>query len=273
MSDKENEDMLNQIKNAVDSLHSEVSAQIKLPKATLLLTIDDVCPHIPLKTLRQITSNDATLAKMLQLEMGGLIFDENLSKQFFSSTGWRTASAFGSTISITDLNTLMPPGVVSGRAHSAAVWYPILSAFDRGIGRTTMIQDKLVTIIQGGKKEYLTCFNLKNKQFACTCDAFNTTAEKERIRHLICKHLFRTIYHHYEAFTPLKINNPWNESLKEIEKTVDQKDKTVLLTNWLYYFTRHVFAKLEFKATTFKTVKSAEDAIATLNTCRKSRKE
>jgi acetyl-CoA carboxylase beta subunit len=133
-----------------------------------------------------------------------------------------------------------------------------------------MIQDRLVTIIQGGKKEYLTCFDLKNKQFACTCDAFNATAEKERVRHLICKHLFRTIYHHYEAFTPLKINNPWNESLKEIEKTVNQKDKSVLLTNWLYYFTRHVFAKLEFKATTFKAVKSAEEAIATLNMCRKN---
>lgn len=94
---QQEDDVLNKIRNAVDSLYLEVSAKVQLPMATLLLTIDDVRPHIPLETLRQITSNDAALSTLLRLEEGGLPFDEALAKKFFSSTGWRPANAVGST--------------------------------------------------------------------------------------------------------------------------------------------------------------------------------
>jgi hypothetical protein len=258
---------LEQIKEAINNLQSETSVKVKLPKAPILLTIDDVCPHIPLKTLRQVTTSNGDLIQMLGLTQDPVIFDETFVKWYFSSSRWETAKSHGSSLDVDALLQVMPTGTVSNRAHHVCVWAPIIRAFERNVGHATMVGNKIVTIVSGDT-DALTCIDLQKKSFACTCSGFNSDDEDERKRHALCKHLLRSVYHHYEAIfsvlEPTTNLNPWTTSLSTIEQYPLEADRKVLITNWLYYFVRRAFTKLELHLARFEDLEAATQAINAL---------
>ena len=255
---------LNQIKQAVSALQKELAVRVDIPRSPLLLTIDEVCPHIPLRQLKEVATYDALLLKSLQVKPEPTVFDVKFANWFFAATkGWRPASQFNSTVSLATLRSVMPPNTVSPKATHVAVWPPILRAFERIVGKTTMIGEKIITIIYGGDEPHLTCIDLDRRTFACTCKAFNADDEQQRKRHVICKHLFRAIYHHYETlFTAFASNmnlNPWRSSLEQIERGFAANDKRVLLANWVYYFTKNVFANLGMYPGRFEDLPAARN--------------
>jgi len=265
-------EVMKQIKDALDVLEAGTAVKVKLPKSTILLTVDEICPHIPLKTLKQITTSDEELAQMLRMTGGNAVFNENVAKAFFATHRWGSANNYGGSVTVDVLKRIMPSGVVSDRAHHVSVWDPIMRAFEKNVGKTTMVENKIVTIVSG-ESENLTCVDLENRQFACTCPNFNSDKDDKRKRYTLCKHLLRTIYHHYEAIfselEPTTNLNPWTRSLTEIEQYGNEEGKRVLMANWVYYFVRHVFTKLELSSSRFEDVETAKKAVEVLTVGKK----
>jgi len=259
-----------QLNNALEALRVELSEEESVTRAKLLFVLDDVSPHVPESLLYANQLQDDFLRTAFELAPRKYVFTKEFAKWFFASTRWKPAKTIGSNISVEVLRRVMPPRVVASKARYVGVWDPILRAFDRSVGKTVLIEENIVTILVGGQQPVVTCFNLRDKLFACSCPAYSDTSRGENWlkRHLLCKHLLKTIYHHYKLLARSLSKEelePWNASLSYIESRFPRvEDKTALITNWLYYFTRKVFSKLNFRSAFFKNPQLTQRAVRKL---------
>jgi len=184
----------------------------------------------------------------IDLAPTGLKFDEKMAKWFFAATrAWRECY----DVTLDELRSVMPPGVVSPKAERVAVWEPIMRAFNRNVVKVSTAGNLLLTAVTGsGVQQYLTCIDLRKRLFACSCPIYNHEDETERKRHILCKHLMLSIYHHNQLILEeSRANfNDWSSSLKAAQSHLRSD---VMIPNWLYYFIKKVFAKMGFEAARF----------------------
>ncbi|OYT46582.1 hypothetical protein B6U84_00075 [Candidatus Bathyarchaeota archaeon ex4484_40] len=187
----------------------------------------------------------------------GLKFDEKMAKWFFAATrAWRESY----DVTLDELRSVMPPGVVSSRAERVAVWEPIMRAFNRNVVKVSTAGSLLLTAVTGsGVQQYLTCIDLEKRLFACSCPIYNHEDETERKRHILCKHLMLSIYHHNQLILEESGDSrDWSSSLKAAQ---NHPRSDVMIPNWLYYFIKKVFAKMGFEAGLFKDPNQVEEVL------------
>lgn len=174
------------------------------------------------------------------LEPAGITFNKSMATYFFNATRqWVDRPE----VTVIELINMMPYGVVSKKARKVAVWRPIERALTNVTARVTATDKYLLADIDGTTGRHVTCIDLEEKLFACTCPAYGDGTAK---RHVLCKHLMHSIYRHSEEILSYAgASGEWIESLKSCQK---HHHAHVLVCNWLYYFIKHVFADLSFQS-------------------------
>jgi len=189
----------------------------------------------------------------------GLKFDEDLARWFFAATKtWRECRG----ISVQELRRIMPLGVVSRNAKRVAVWDPLLRAFSRNVVKVSRAESALLTSVTGsGVQQYLTLIDVEKRLFSCSCPAYNTDNENNFKRHILCKHLLLSIYHHHSAILEESNEDP-KEWLRSLSAAKRHREHRVMLANWLYYFVKRVFAPMEFEASQFEDENQVREVLA-----------
>lgn len=232
-----------------------VEGILELPDVELkgwLAVVNDV-HTITVKELGQLSQFVPTPLFEVKLVEGDIKFDGRMAAWFFAATrAWEEKWE----VTLEELVATMSPGVVSEKAKRVAVWKPIERAFERTVVKVTTTKDALFAAITGGEKDYLTCIDLKNRLFACSCPAFNNGGK----RHAICKHLLLSIYHHNDALLEEsgEETRSWRESLSRAK---NHPEKRIMLVNWLYYFIKNVFVRMGFKTGHYEDPNQVEKAL------------
>jgi len=179
----------------------------------------------------------------------GLRFDERMARWFFAATRtWRECEG----VSVNELRAVMPSGVVSPNAKRVAVWEPIKRAFSRNVAKVSTANNLLLTAITGTDvQQYLTCIDLEKMLFACSCPAYNADDENSWKRHILCKHLMLSIYHHHEILLEKSGEDP-REWISSLSAAQNHPHSDIMIPNWLYYFIKRVFAGMGFEAGRFE---------------------
>jgi hypothetical protein len=228
-------------------------------KAEGFLAVVDDYHTVNAEELKHLAQNVPQQLYTVKIVPTGLVFDEKFSRWFFAATReWREIDF----LTVDDLKAVMPPKTVSRNANRVAVWGPILRAFNRTPAKVTRAGKMLLTSVLGDEEPYLTAVDLENKMFACSCPAYNHEDENWRKRHLLCKHLMLSIYHHHPSILEAYGDNgSWEKSLKKCQK---HPHSQIMLANWLYYFVKKVFAKLNFQAGTFEDWDAVDSVLNTM---------
>jgi len=224
------------------------------------LAVVDEIHTVTAEDLERLSWHVPDVLSEVSLIPTGLKFDEKMANWFFAATNsWRICEG----VTVKELRAVMPPGTVSPRANRVALWTPIKRAFDRSVSKVSKAGDALLTCISGGSKSHLTCLDLGNRLFACSCPAYNSKRENERKRHVLCKHLMLSIYYHNSSvlrrFSMLKKESDWSRSLSLAQF---HQHRNVMLCNWLYYFIKKIFAPLSFEAGLFKSQDQVNEILA-----------
>ena len=226
-------------------------------KAEGFLAVVDEYHTVGAEELKQLAQNVPQQLYTVKIAPTGLVFDEKFSRWFFAATReWREIDF----LTVDDLRAAMPPKTVSRNANRVAVWGPILRAFDRTPAKITKAGETLLTAVSGGEEPYLTAIDLENGVFACSCPAYNHEDENWRKRHLLCKHLMLSIFHHHSSILEAcgRKAEPWEKSLKKCQR---HPYSQAMLANWLYYFIKKVFAKLKLQAGRFEDWNAVDSAL------------
>jgi len=194
----------------------------------------------------------------IDLAPTGLKFDEKMARWFFAATrAWR--ECYGVTLG--ELRSVMPLGVVSPKAERVAVWEPILRAFNRSIVKVSTANNLLLTAVAGsGVQQYLTCIDMEKMLFACSCPAYNADDENSRKRHILCKHLMLSIYHHHEILLEKSGEDPWGW-ISSLSAAQNHSHSNIMIPNWLYYFIKRVFASMGFEAGRFENPSQVREVL------------
>ncbi|MEM3432621.1 MAG: hypothetical protein QXG08_01005 [Candidatus Methanomethyliaceae archaeon] len=195
----------------------------------------------------------------------GYAFDERFAAWFFGATNeWKDT-----TVPLSTLAETMPPNTVSPNAKRVAVWKPIIRALERPRGTVKdadgVTYAKLLPLSPtAGASEYLVALDFRNRMFACSCAAYTGEGHEQKHldtwkkRHALCKHLMLLIFERMERvleFSPLSEGEraSWRASKAKIASVPrDQYTKDILVANLLYYFIRHVFARMGMRPSDYR---------------------
>ena len=213
------------------------------------LAVVDEVHTLTAEDLRGLSQYAPKQLLQITITSTGLKFDEKMARWFFAATRtWRECEG----ISISELRSIMPRGIVSPNASRVAVWEPILRAFNRNIVKVSTAGNMLLTAVAGsGVQQYLTCIDMEKMLFACSCPAYNADDENSRKRHILCKHLMLSIYHHHEVLLEKSGVDP-REWISSLSAAQNHPHHMVMIPNWLYYFIKNVFAGMGFEAGRFE---------------------
>ena len=210
-------------------------------RAEGFLAVVDDYHTIGAEELKQLAQHVPQQLYTVKIAPIGPVFDEKFSLWFFAATRkWREIDF----LTVDDLRATMP----------------ILRAFDRTPAKITRVGETLLTAVSGGEEPYLTAIDLENGVFACSCPAYNHEDENWRKRHLLCKHLMLSIFHHHSSILEAcgRKAEPWEKSLKKCQR---HPYSQAMLANWLYYFIKKVFAKLKLQAGKFEDWNAVDSAL------------
>jgi len=213
------------------------------------LAVVDEVHTLTAEDLKSLSQHASKQLPKIAITPTGLKFDEKMARWFFAATNaWYECDG----VSIDELKTIMPSGVVSPNARRVAVWDPIRRAFSRSIVKVSAANNQLLTAVSGSiARQYLTCIDLEKKLFACSCPAYNADDENSWKRHVLCKHLMLSIYHHHELLLEKSGEKP-GEWISSLSAAQNHPHHAVMISNWLYYFIKNVFAGMGFEASRFK---------------------
>ena len=223
------------------------------------LAVVDEVHTLTAENLRSLSQHAPQMLLNIRLVPAGLKFDGRMARWFFAATRtWRECGG----ISVDELRSIMPRGVVSRNAWRVAVWEPIKRALSRNVVKVSAADNLLLTAVAGsGAQQYLTCIDLERMLFACSCPAYNADDEDSWKRHILCKHLILSIYHHNEFILERSGFDP-QEWVSSLSAAQSHPHYAVMIPNWLYYFIRNVFACMGFEAGRFEDPDRVREALA-----------
>jgi len=223
------------------------------------LAVVDEVHTLTAEDLRSLSQYAPKQLLQITITPTGLKFDEKMARWFFAATRtWHECEG----VSVNELRSIMPPGVVSRNAKRVAVWEPIKRAFSRNVVKVSAANNLLLTAVTGsGVQQYLTCMDLEKMLFACSCPAYNADDNNSRKRHILCKHLMLSIYHHHEFILEKSDEDP-EEWISSLSAAQNHPHHTSMIPNWLYYFIKNVFAGMEFEAGRFENPDKVREVLA-----------
>ena len=236
------------------SFKDAVEGLIEFPEARGRgwLAVVDELHTVSVEQLRQLATNFRIKPPAVQLPKSPIVFDYNAARSFFSD-GWVSVD-----VTVDELRGVMPKGVVNWKAWRVGVSPKIIKAFEGGMAtKVTSTDGHCFSLVEDGGNKYLASILVKHKIHVCHCQEFG---EKD-----FCQHLLVALFHFHEAILELwgdKASPPkpseWLESFRLAQQ---HPHRRTMLCNWLYYFTKECYAKLEFKAGRYKSMASIQKAI------------
>jgi hypothetical protein len=240
------------------SYSQAVEGLIDLPmaKGGGWLAVVDVVHTVSAKQLKQLALEAPLRAPDIVLPRTAAVFDVKAARRYFSN-GWVPVK-----VSIAELKAIMPSSVVSERAWRVGISPLIVEIFDLGMtAKLTSVgrgSDALyLTLTEGEGGKYLATIYMERKVHVCHCNEF---AEKG-----FCKHVLLGVFHFHEAILDrwgeLLASPTAEEWLESFTLAQQHRHERVMLCNWLYYFAKECYAKLEFKAGKYRFQNSVKRAI------------
>jgi hypothetical protein len=232
-----------------------VEGLIELPEAKgrgWLAVVDEV-RTVSAKQLRQLALEAPIKAPDIVLPRTPAVFDVEAARRYFSNS-WVPVE-----VPVEELRAVMPGGVVSRRAWRVGISPLIVDVFEGGMmAKLTSVGEGLcLALAEDGADKRLATISVERKIHVCHCAEF---AEKG-----FCKHLLLATFHFHEAILDRwgkLLSSPTPEEwLESFTLAQQHQHRRTMLCNWLYYFTKECYARLEFKAGKYRFQNSVKKAI------------
>ena len=236
------------------SYREAVEGLIDLPEAKgsgWLAVVDEV-HTVSARQLRQLAAKFRIKPPTVQLPKNPVVFDYSAARSFFSD-GWVPVD-----VTVDELMGVMPKGVVSWKAWRVGVSPKIVKAFEGGMAtRVASTDGHCLSLVEDGGDKYLASILVERRIHVCHCREFGEKG--------FCQHLLVALFHFHEAILELwgdEASPPKpSERLESFRLAQQHQHRRTMLCNWLYYFTKECYAKLEFKAGRYRSAASIRKAI------------
>lgn len=236
------------------SFRDAVEGLIELPeaKASGWLAVVDELHTVSARQLRQLALEAPLKAPDIVVPKSARAFDVEAARRYFSD-GWVPVE-----VSVEELRAVMPSGVVSRRAWRVGISPLIVEVFEGGLAAklASVGEGVHLALAEDGAEKRLATVSVERKIHVCHCADF---AEKG-----FCKHLLLAVFHFHEAILDRwgkLLASPPEEWLESFKLAQQHQHRRTMLCNWLYYFTKECYARLEFKAGKYRFQNSVKKAI------------
>lgn len=226
-------DLLEKAKEVAESLKRDAGER----RRGLLSVVDDVHPlSAPVS---------AGLIGPILKRFPDAEFNVQAAKKFFKRCTWIAVEG----ASVSDLNKIMPPGVVSEKARRVAFPKEVMEAVKEHLTLGD-VDGLYFRVTSMDFKENIVCMDFKEKIYACTCSLYRFGGGR-----VLCPHIIEVIYDLRRKIMEAAgaDADAWSKSLSAALSS----GNPAMVYVWLYYFITHVFAKIGMHAAAFEDGEAA----------------